>query len=774
MAKVGIDTSFLGVLNATDANAGYTPLGNVTAVSMMHVSGTGGAPTYGLVSQMPLYGNLADVNLADNMTYWQNRSLEAEHARVGLFTTTLLNGVKIDLTSTQHAGIMRYTFPRDSSNSNLSMAYGSSAAGQTGDAHVLVDLTHVLPSYSIQDYSQTFIRGDVHLRTGSNGHASYYGSATYAGGWGQPDSNTVFFCANFSASDSLLPTDDYVEQATSRNVPGAGTFYWTYDPVVPLNFTLRPSPDSHMDSVTYTGSGQGIGAVFSWSHTEMNSSAASIVESRVGISHISAKQACQSLATELPSNLTFEDVVETSKQEWESSILSTIEVVDDASSTSSNNTLKRMLYSALYQTGLMPTDKTGENPYWATNDENPYYDDHYTIWDTYRTVHPLYHLIFTSTYSRVLKGLVSIFTNEGFLPAGRAANWNGRVQGGTHANMILADAFTKDVKSLNGTSGSKILDVDWNEAYNAVLNDARTLPVRNVDPVAFDGATKEGRGALDEQLHLKYITRNHSRSISRGLEYAQNDFAIYSIAGGLNRSDDLAEFRDRADWWQNQWNPNANITLNATGTFTGFPGPRDSDGSWNYTDYGPINCTNCGWSGDIYEATVWETAFNAAPHDMAKVIKLMGGDESFVKRLDASFVPGLGEGTGNANNDAGTAIFNPGELSPTCWKERLLILMKGNEPSFLTPFLYNYVPKHNWKTVNQTRAIVDEFYSDQRNGYPGNTDSGALPSWLVFNLIGLVSLSTHFSFPLLLTTNSSQSPPSPSICSARLASHHSR
>ncbi|CAK4034552.1 glycoside hydrolase family 92 [Lecanosticta acicola] len=730
MAKVGIDTSFLGILNATDCNAGYSPLGNVTAVSMMHVSGTGGAPTYGIVSQMPLHGGLDTVNLADNMTYWQNRSLEAEHAEVGMFTTTLLNGVKIDITAAQHSGIIRYTFLKGKSVSNTSIALtsGSSVAVRSSDAHVLADLTHVLPSYYIQDYSETFLRGDLYIRTGSNGQASYYGSATYSGGWIQPDTQSIFFCANFSASDSLTPTNDYIKQATSSDVPGAGSFFWTYDPVVPLNFTLRPSPDSRTDAVTYTGSGQGIGALFSWSRSGANSSADAIVESRVGISSISAKQACQNLAKELPPSVTFQDVVEKSKQIWESSVLNTIEIGDDNSTTSNNKTLKRMLYSALYQTGLMPTDKTSENPYWETTDDNPYYDDHYTIWDTYRTVHPLYHLIFTSIYSRVLKGLVSIFTNEGFLPAGRAANWNGRVQGGTHADMILADAFTKDVVGLDGEKGSNILGVDWNEAYRAVLNDARNPPVRNVDPVAFDGATKEGRGALEEQLRLKFITRNHSRGISRGLEYAQNDFAIYSIASGLDQTGDVQEFRDRSDWWQNQWNPHANITLaNGTlGPFTGFPGARNLDGSWNFTDYELVTCTDCGWSGDIYEATVWQTAFSAAPHDMAKLIELMGGDETFVKRLDTTFVPGLGQASDNPNNDAGTAIFDP-----------------GNEPSFSTPFLYNYVPKKNWKTVNQTRAIVDEFYSDRANGYPGNTDSGALPSWLVFNLIGLFPVSAQ-------------------------------
>lgn len=139
------------------------------------------------------------------------------------------------------------------------------------------------------------------------------------------------------------------------------------------------------------------------------------------------------------------------------------------------------------------------------------------------------------------------------------------------------------------------------------------------------------------------------------------------------------------------------------------------------TSFNPLICDpSCGWSDDIYEAKVWETSFSAALHDMSRVIKLMGGDDAFVTRLDASFIPGLGSGTGSANNDAGTTLFNP-----------------GNEPSFPMPFLYNYVPGAHYKTVQQSRSIVDEFYSDARNGYPGNTDAGALPSWLVFNLLGV-------------------------------------
>ncbi|KAL9076435.1 MAG: hypothetical protein Q9157_003671 [Trypethelium eluteriae] len=748
MAKPGIDTSYLGLPNGTavDCNAGYSPLGNVTGVSMMHVSGTGGVPTYGLISQMPLAGELDNVNLADNTTYWQNRSIAQESASVGLFTTTLLNGVKIEITSGNHSAFIRYTFPSgvssgDGQLSNLDAGVWTAAGNlspKSSDAHVLVDLTHVLPGYGTQAYSQKFLNGDLHVRNSNDSSSpSYYGSATYSGGWSEPQSQTIYFCSNFSVpNDSpLRPTPAYVTEATWDSIPGAGTFSWYYDAKASQAFDSAspdagPAPQvySYEDLVTHAGSGMGLGALFSWSRIHNNATAPAVLEAKLGISYISAAKACSSIRTELPATSSFEDVVQQVRGEWDSKVLNNVEILDDGSEYAKNATLKRMLYSALYQTGLMPTDKTGENPGWDTDDGNPYYDDHYTIWDTYRTLLPLYHLIYTRSYSRVISGLISIFSNEGFLPAGRIANWNGKVQGGSHADMVLTDAFVKSVVTPSGEVGRGELgiNIDWQQAYRAEQKDANTLPIHNVDSSCFDGATKEGRGALDDYLPLHYITRNHTRSISRGVEYSQNDFAIWSIASGLNASvAEIERYRDRANWWQNQWNPLANTTLAGVGNFTGFPGARNKNGDWNFTNYDPLSCGGCGWGDDIYEAKVWETAFAAAPHDMAKAIELMGGDEAFLKRLDASFLPGLGTSVG-ANNDAGSALFNP-----------------GNEPSFMTPLLYNYIPKQQWRTVNQTRAVVDDFYSDKRNGYPGNIDGGALPSWLVFNLIGLYPVAAQ-------------------------------
>lgn len=328
---------------------------------------------------MPILGSLASVNLANNMTYAQNRSLDLESATVGLFTTTLQNGIKIEITSSNHTGYMRYTFPQSETPSNVSTAFMTAGAETTPeqDAHVLVDLTHVLPAYSSMAYSQRFLRGELHIPSYPNALPSYHGSATYTGGWPQPDSHTIHFCANFSVPPNsvLTPTSDYVQGEHSGIAPGAATFSWQYNPFSPP--TTRPVLRGYPDVRSYSGSGMGLGALFSWSPTEARMNGTLMLESKVGISYISAAQACSHVENELPNARSFEDIIAQARQEWEMKVLSKIQIGDDGDATSNNVTLKRMLYSALYQTGLMPTDKTGENPVWESNDSKPYYDDHY-------------------------------------------------------------------------------------------------------------------------------------------------------------------------------------------------------------------------------------------------------------------------------------------------------------------------------------------------------------------------------------------------------------
>jgi putative alpha-1,2-mannosidase len=152
--------------------------------------------------------------------------------------------------------------------------------------------------------------------------------------------------------------------------------------------------------------------------------------------------------------------------------------------------------------------------------------------------------------------------------------------------------------------------------------------------------------------------------------------------------------------------------------FTGFLAPLYANGTRDPT-YTPLNCgVWCSWSDVTYEGLPWEYSWTV-PYDMETLISFMGGAFTAEARLDAMFMPGIASGGVGAGNGAGTTIFNP-----------------GNEPSFGTPFLYNYMGRKQWKSVMRSREVVNQYYSNGRDGVPGNSDAGALESWMVWNLLG--------------------------------------
>lgn len=165
--------------------------------------------------------------------------------------------------------------------------------------------------------------------------------------------------------------------------------------------------------------------------------------------------------------------------------------------------------------------------------------------------------------------------------------------------------------------------------------------------------------------------------------------------------------------WQHIWQHDL-TSLN----FTGFLAPLYANGTRD-PSFSTLYCgVYCSWSDVTYEGLPWEYSWSI-PYDMSTLISYMGGPQTTEARLDAMFIPGLQNGGVGAGNGAGTAIFNP-----------------GNEPSFGTPFLYNYLGRRQWKSVLRSRAILDEYYSNERDGVPGNSDAGALESWMVWNMIG--------------------------------------
>lgn len=307
----------------------------------------------------------------------------------------------------------------------------------------------------------------------------------------------------------------------------------------------------------------------------------------------------------------------------------------------------------------------------------------------------------------MLRALIDMFKNEGYLPDGRSGNYNGLVQGGSNADNVLADAYVKGLKG----------GINWTEGYAAVKKNAEVLPYFDQNPVDPQGSLKEGRSALDDWIPLGYVSADrNTRAVSKTVEYALNDFAVSQIAAGEAPGDQDLYLR-RSAGWQWSWDVEAEAR-----NFTGFIMPRYANGTFHRT-YDITDCGDCNWSDESYEGTAFEYSF-VIPHDVERMIELMGGAQHFEERLDYVFKPNT-SGVDLGVNGLGITTINN----------------IANEPDFQTPYLYNYLNKQ-WKSVERSRQLATDFYFNSSNGIPGNSDAGALNCWLLWQMLGLYPIVT--------------------------------
>lgn len=412
-----------------------------------------------------------------------------------------------------------------------------------------------------------------------------------------------------------------------------------------------------------------------------------VVQLKVGISFLSMQKAKINAHSEIP-HWSFEKVHQDLLGQWEQ-LLRKIEI-DPSTSLAK----KRMFYTGLYHTMLMPVDRTGENPLWS--DPEPYYDDFYAIWDTYRSSSPLITLIDPKREADIVRSLVNIYKRDGYMPDARSGNSNGRTQGGSNAEIVIADAFVKGLKG-----------IDYELALEAMLKDATVPPGGNEEA--------EGRGGLIPYLELGYIPHGVDRAGNRTVEYSYCDYAIALVAKGLGKEDLYQRYLKQSENWKNLWRGD----YEHEGA-KGFIMPRDREGNWLDSipfghstrmqpkfKYTPVTFEGPWytpwWSMFFYEASSWEYSLSI-PHDVPGLIEKCGGAADFEKRLDIFFDKGF---------------FNV-----------------NNEPSFLTPCLYHWLGKP-WRSSDRIREIIAKNYNDGPVGLPGNDDSGAMSSWLAFHMIGL-------------------------------------
>ncbi|RDW65728.1 glycoside hydrolase family 92 protein [Aspergillus mulundensis] len=630
---------------------------HVTGFSHMHDSGTGGV---GYANKVSLHSTLT-IRQASSMgnfplfvhpgcpedelakCAWTSSdravawNRDSPKARPGYFSIGLDNGVHAEMAVTNHSALYGFGFP---------------AATQDLKPVILLDITDLPQSRNNGTASVDPRTGRL---TASGNFNPSFGQGTY----------NMHVCVDFRGAD----------------IRDSGA--WTNSSAEIGQSTVSVSINS-----SYSASQFSAGTFVRFDSV----SADDVISARVGVSFISVEQACSNAEKEQP-DFDFDATVAAAETAWRKKM----DVITiDAEGVSTD--LQKVFWSGAYRAMISPQDYTGENPLWESDE--PYYDSFYCIWDSFRGIHQLLTLIDPISQSLMIRSLVDIYRHEGYLPDCRMSLCKGWTQGGSNADVLIAEAYLKGV-----------IDVDWDTAYEAIVKDAEVEPLNwNV----------EGRGGLASWKSLGYIPKNdtdpgteglRTRSVSRTVEYAYNDFCIALMADKLGHTADRDKYIRRSGNWLNLWKEDQSSAVQGVDTnFTGFLQPRLENGSWAYQD--PIFCspllnfTSCYLNEnghETYEGSCWLYTF-FVPQDMAALITTLGGADSFVSRL--SFLHSSG------------------------------ILYLGDEQAFLTVYQFHYAGRPGLSAKQAHRYIPWQFNTSVA-GIPGNDDSGAMGSFAVLAMLGL-------------------------------------
>ncbi|KAF8199830.1 glycoside hydrolase family 92 protein [Mycena galopus ATCC 62051] len=643
---------------------GYAPAGYVTdptqfirGLSPMHDSGTGSSlGTYGNFEIMPLLCPHGFDTCTTSLARRQRlRKFNTDLASPGYFSQTLNNSIKMEATATRRAGLERFTFPSGSK------------------PYFVLDLANDLPA--------SFAGGSMNIDPVA-------GQITLGGLWGSSFGPGSFHYQAFACYDLL---DGGAQTLSEYGV-------WTADD---FGLDAKGLGQTHLNlSVNLIGGVYESGALFSFDNTPKE------VNIRVGISFVSTEQACANAESEVGSS-SFEEIQAAAVALWNEK-LSKIEI--DVANTPANIT--ELLYSSLYRSSLTPNNATDETQGVFANTSSFYFDSLYCSWDTFRTFYPLMSLHSPVEFAQIVDNYIDGWRKLGWMPECRANNLPGWTQGGSSGDVIVGHFAT------HYHNEAAALGIDLQELYSAAWTDS------NVNPPEWNIEGRQSNvynqfGYVPFAVLDVSSTGRQTREGSRTVEYAFEDFAIRQIAQVLGNTADVATYSNKSLSYRNVWDP----TVVSDG-FHGFSQKRFSNGTFFFTN--PTECspvdnvtTECSLQGDntsgFYESSSWEYSF-FAPHDTAHLIELMGGNATFVKRLNHYF---------------GAQYFGV-----------------GNEPSFQTPAMYHYA-NHPAQSVDRVRSVVFENFDITPAGLPGNDDQAAMASLLSFHLLGLYPVPSTTQYLIL-------------------------
>lgn len=554
---------------------------------------------------------------------------DAEHASPGYYAVTFpAEKITAELTATPHAGVHRYTF-----------APGS-------DAVVLLDLGHALDSVEVLDAELTIDAAGRRV----------YGSLLQAGGFsGRFGGIRVYFDGVFD--------QPWSEQGT-----------WSGEALQAGAVTA---------AATIAKGNVRTGAYFHFSPDVP-------VELRMGISLVSAAAAKQNRTAETDGKR-FDDVLAAARAAWAKE-LGRIEVAGGTA------TARRIFFSALYHVFQLPTlysDVSGKyrtvNAGVAEAKGFRFYSD-MSLWDTYRTFHPLLALL-SPAYTRDFVRSLQVMSEErGSLPKWPMGTGDGASMVGTPADIVVSDAY---VKGVHGFDAEGVFARMVSTAVNG-------------DPYAM-------RRAREAYWDLGYCPAEQvNGSVAVTLENMYADFAIARMAEALGDTANQARFDAQSARFDTLWDADVQF----------FRG-KTTDGAWSVSAFDPSE-----HSEDYVEGTAWQYVW-FAPWNFAKLATLFGGADKLVAKLDEFFKRSM--------------EAPPGAVGQIRLQDNYY--WHGNEPDIHAAYLYVLAGRPD-KAAPVIRWILETKYKDAPDGLDGNDDGGTLSSWYVWSAMGLYPMPAETRYLL--------------------------
>jgi predicted alpha-1,2-mannosidase len=495
----------------------------------------------------------------------------------------------------------------------------------SSDATILFDIGHALPTVTIVD-------GHVDIDPASgiiSGFAHFQGGYSARFG-GMP----VYFAARFDrpfASSGVWKAGVLAPNEASRDGGNVGAWA-TFDA------TTNPS-----------------------------------VGTAIAISFEDVDHAKKNLAAEAPS-FDFDGTAQAAASAWEA-LLSRMQI---AARSTRDLTIQ---YTALYHTLLMPTLATeADGTYRGLDlqthvaDGFRYYTD-FSLWDTYRTLHPWLSLLYPDIERDMVRSLTAMSVESGAPPQWVLGIGETGGMVGDSTAIVLGDSYARGVR-----------DFDVGAAYGVLFASATTpLP-------------KGGRSHVSDYISRGYVPIESGGAAGAStLEYAEDDFGLAVLANALGKTADAQMLSARSSSWKNLWDPKSQYLLG-----------RHADGSFptdDVTQWQPY------WAEGSTQQYTW-----FVPHDVAGLAQTMGGTAAFEKRLDDFFRL--------------SSCETPEHILPKTY------YWQSNEPVLAIPWMFADLDDAAL-SAQWVRWALAQNYGDGPDGLPGNDDSGAMSAWALFGASGI-------------------------------------